>query len=625
MASRQSMFRGQAFKEVLGFTFKHWARQPLRIVAIALLALAAAAADVATPLFAGRLVDAVASGVAADELAWQAALTAFMTLAALGLTGTLLRQGVYMNIIRLTLKMMSDIASHAFYRVQRFSSDWHANSFAGSTVRKITRGMWSLDLLNDTLLIALLPSVAMLVGATLMLGAHWPIMGVVVGLGSVVYVSVTVFLSLAYVAPAARLANAWDTRMGGALADAISCNAVVKAFGAEDREQRRLGWVVGKWRARTQRTWVRGTLNGGVQGLMLVLMQVGMLGAALYLWASKQASVGDITFALTMFFVLEGYLRDVGMHIRNLQRSVNDMEELVALERQPLGVEDAPGATAIRIGAGEIRFENVTFRYGPRSSPLYENFSMRIAPGERVGLVGHSGSGKTTFVKLIQRLYDIDGGRILIDGQDIATVRQGSLRSQIAIVQQEPVLFHRTLAENIAYARPGASPAEIEGAARLASAHEFIARLPQGYDTLVGERGVKLSGGERQRVAIARAFLADAPILILDEATSSLDSESEMLIQQAMERLMEGRTTLVIAHRLSTVRALDRLLVMAHGRVIEEGTHAELVRRDQGLYRRLFERQALELTRGLALAEGEDELDAEDLAEPVSGPAPWNR
>ncbi|MDQ8034205.1 MAG: ABC transporter ATP-binding protein [Bordetella sp.] len=625
MASRQSMFRGQAFKEVLGFTFKHWARQPLRIVAIALLALAAAAADVATPLFAGRLVDAVASGVAADELAWQAALTAFMTLAALGLTGTLLRQGVYMNIIRLTLKMMSDIASHAFYRVQRFSSDWHANSFAGSTVRKITRGMWSLDLLNDTLLIALLPSVAMLVGATLMLGAHWPIMGVVVGLGSVVYVSVTVFLSLAYVAPAARLANAWDTRMGGALADAISCNAVVKAFGAEDREQRRLGWVVGKWRARTQRTWVRGTLNGGVQGLMLVLMQVGMLGAALYLWASKQASVGDITFALTMFFVLEGYLRDVGMHIRNLQRSVNDMEELVALERQPLGVEDAPGATAIRIGAGEIRFENVTFRYGPRSSPLYENFSMRIAPGERVGLVGHSGSGKTTFVKLIQRLYDIDGGRILIDGQDIATVRQGSLRSQIAIVQQEPVLFHRTLAENIAYARPGASRAEIEGAARLASAHEFIARLPQGYDTLVGERGVKLSGGERQRVAIARAFLADAPILILDEATSSLDSESEMLIQQAMERLMEGRTTLVIAHRLSTVRALDRLLVMAHGRVIEEGTHAELVRRDQGLYRRLFERQALELTRGLALADGEDELDAEDLAEPVSGPAPWNR
>lgn len=225
--------------------------------------------------------------------------------------------------------------------------------------------------------------------------------------------------------------------------------------------------------------------------------------------------------------------------------------------------------------------------------------SLHIAPGERVGLVGHSGSGKTSLIKLIQRLYDVSGGRIMIDGQDIARVQQASLRAQIAIVQQEPLLFHRSLADNIAYARPGASRAEIEEAARQANAHEFIAALPQGYDTLVGERGVKLSGGERQRVAIARAFLADAPILIFDEATSSLDSESEVLIQQAMERLMRGRTTLVVAHRLSTVRALDRLLVLEHGRVVEEGTHDALVRRDNGLYRRLFERQALELTKGL--------------------------
>ncbi|SPU49519.1 ABC transporter ATP-binding protein [Bordetella trematum] len=213
--------------------------------------------------------------------------------------------------------------------------------------------------------------------------------------------------------------------------------------------------------------------------------------------------------------------------------------------------------------------------------------------------MGHSGSGKTTFIKLIQRLYDLDEGRILIDGQDIALVRQASLRQQIAIVQQEPILFHRSLAENIAYARPDASRAEIEEAARQASAHDFIMALPKGYETLVGERGVKLSGGERQRVAIARAFLADAPILILDEATSSLDSESEVLIQQAMGRLMQGRTTLVVAHRLSTVRALDRLLVMDRGRVIEEGSHDALIRREGGVYRRLFERQALELTRGL--------------------------
>ena len=603
MTRKKLDLRGHAFRNVLGFTFRHWAKQPWRICAITALVLLSALADVLTPMFAGRLVDAIASGSAGDALAWRAAITAFCVLSALGLGAELLRQGVFFNLIRLTLKMMSEIASNAFHRVQRFSTDWHANSFAGSTVRKITRGMWALDLLNDTLLVALLPSVVMLVGSTVLLGWRWPMMGAVVGVGSVLYIAVTVIVSLGFVAPAARLANAWDTRMGGALADAVSCNGVVKAFGAEEREEALLDRVIVKWRHRTRRTWIRGTINGGLQGGMLVAIQAAILGAALLLWMRGEASVGDITFALTMFFMLQGYLRDVGMHIRNLQRSVNDMEELVQLESQPLGIEDRPGAGPIAIGKGEIRFEHVTFHYGAKATPLYENFSVRIAPGERVGLVGHSGSGKTTFIKLIQRLYDISEGRITIDGQDIARVRQASLRSQIAIVQQEPVLFHRSLAENIAYARPGASRAEIERAARLASAHDFIATLPQGYDTLVGERGIKLSGGERQRVAIARAFLADAPILILDEATSSLDSESEVLIQQAMERLMTGRTTLVVALRLSTVRALDRLLVLDKGKVIEEGSHDALIRLENGLYRRLFERQALELIKGLGDSE----------------------
>src|SRR5690606_23415980 len=216
------------------------------------------------------------------------------------------------------------------------------------------------------------------------------------------------------------------------------------------------------------------------------------------------------------------------------------------------GVADKSGSTPIHIEKGTIAFDNITFRYGGHAKPLYKDFSVDIASGEKIGLVGHSGSGKTTFVKLIQRLHDINGGQILIDGQNIAEHTQTSLRGQIAIVPQEPILFHRTLADNIAYARPQASRAEVIEAAKMANAHDFIVTLPKGYETLVGERGVKLSGGERQRVAIARAFLADCPILILDEATSSLDSESEMLIQQAIERLMSGRTTLVIAHRLST-------------------------------------------------------------------------
>jgi ATP-binding cassette subfamily B protein len=442
----------------------------------------------------------------------------------------------------------------------------------------------------------------MLVGTSILLGVIWPLMGLVISIGSLIYVVLTVVLSVGYVSPAATLANAWDTRMGGALADAISCNAVVKGFGAEDREEERLSHVVGKWRVRTERTWKRGTLNGGFQGATLIVLRTAIVGVAILLWQQGVARAGDIALVLTSFFVLQGYLRDIGQHVRNLQRSVNDMEELVEVQFHPLGIEDRPDAKPAMIEEGEVRFDHVTFQYGKHSTPLYNDFSVTIPAGQRVGLVGHSGSGKTTFVKLIQRLYDVNDGAIRIDGRDIREATQASLRSQIAIVQQEPILFHRSLAENIAYARPGATRQEIIEAAKLASAHDFIVSLPKGYETLVGERGVKLSGGERQRVAIARAFLADSPILILDEATSSLDSESEVLIQKAMERLMVGRTTIVIAHRLSTVRALDRLLVFDKGRIVEEGTHEELVRRDGGIYRRLFERQALELTKGLAVA-----------------------
>jgi ATP-binding cassette subfamily B protein len=249
----------------------------------------------------------------------------------------------------------------------------------------------------------------------------------------------------------------------------------------------------------------------------------------------------------------------------------------------------------MRIGTGEVCFEHVAFQYPAHITPLYRDLNVRIA-------VGPSGSGKSTFVKLIQRLYDVQSGRVLIDAQDIAHATQDSLRSQIAIVPQEPILFHRSLAENIAYARPEASPAEIQRAARLANAHDFIAQLPRGYRTLVGERGVKLSGGERQRVALARAFLSNAAILILDEATSSLDSESEYLIQQAIERLMATRTSIIIAHRLSTVQAVDRILVFEHGRIVEDGDHATLLRHPQGHYRRLFDRQSGALSPAFELA-----------------------
>jgi len=603
MASSKKNRRSQAYGKVLGFAAGHWRRQPRRVAFIMGLFFIETVADILTPFFAGRLVEAVASGAATNEIAWNGAMTAFFVIVALGAASVLVRQLAFQTIIALTLRMMSDIAQNAFHRVQRFSSDWHANSFAGSTVRKITRGMWALDSLNDVILMALLPSLVMLIGTTVMLSLFWPVMGLVVGVGSLIYITVTVSLSTLWVAPAASLANAWDTRMGGALADAVSCNIVVKGFGAEDREEARLGYVIDKWRRRTSRTWNRGTLNGTIQNTMLWVLRCAIIGSGLLLWQSGTATAGDVTFVITTFLVLQGYLRDIGQHVRNLQRAVNDMEELVALDDQKLGIEDRPGAKPMLVKQGAIDFEHVDFHYGAHLKPLYHQLDVHIAPGEKVGLVGHSGSGKTTFVKLIQRLHDVNGGRIVIDGTDIRDVQQASLRQQIAIVQQEPVLFHRSLAENIAYGRPGATRAEIEQAAQFANAHDFIAKLPKGYETLVGERGIKLSGGERQRVAIARAFLSDARVLILDEATSSLDSESELLIQQAMERLMVGRTTIVIAHRLSTVRALDRLLVFDGGKVVEEGTHEQLVKRDGGIYRRLFERQALELIKGLEAAE----------------------
>jgi ATP-binding cassette, subfamily B, bacterial len=582
-----------AIRVVIPFVFRHWLNQPAIALTVAGGLLGATVADLFMPVFSGHLVDALTRG-AAEPAARRAALSAFGAIVALGLLSMILRQTGLRAIVPFTLRIMSDVARDAFVRVQWFSTDWHANSFAGSTVRKITRGMWALDLLNDTILMALLPSLAVLLGSMILLGLHWVSLGLVIALGALIYVSMTVMFSTRYIAPAARISNAWDTKVGGTLADALTCNAVVKSFGAEAREDARLAGVVSRWRTRVKRTWLRYTYTSTAQLTVLLCLRASVIGGSLLLWMAGHASPGDVTYVLTSYYIIHAYLRDVGMHINNLQRSVNDMEELVAIHDEAIGIADAVDARPIDIKGGRIAFEGVTFHYGGHRTPLYDGLSVDIRAGERVGLVGRSGSGKTTFVKLVQRLYDVTGGRILIDGQDIAKATQHSLRSRIAIVQQDPILFHRSLAENIAYGRPGASMAAIEQAARLANAHEFILRLPKGYSTMVGERGVKLSGGERQRVALARAFLADAPVLILDEATSSLDSESEALIQQAMERLMKGRTSIVIAHRLSTVRSLDRILVFDRGEIVEQGTHAALTARTGGIYRGLFERQATE-------------------------------
>ncbi|HTZ56760.1 MAG TPA: ABC transporter ATP-binding protein [Acidobacteriaceae bacterium] len=597
-------------RDVLAFLFRHWRREKWLVAGIALSMIVATIADLFMPVFAGRMVDAIAIHTVTHRQALHAAISALATMLLLGGILVIGRHLSLMGISRLTIRLMSRIAGDAFYRVQRFSTDWHANNFAGSIVRRVTRGMWAVDLMDDTLLLALLPATLVLVGSGLVLGAHWLSMGLIVAVGASLYVSLSIALSLNFVSPAARLSNAQDTRVGGALADAVTCNAVVKSFAAEAREDARLGRVLGKWSRRTYRHWINGTWSGTTQMIVLLLLRASVTSYAIWLWWLGRATPGGVTFVLTSYFIVHGYLRDVGQHVANLQRSVNEMEDLVEMHVLPLGVADRPDAELIHIRQGEVLFDRITFRYGAHTEPLFKDFTLRIEAGERVGLVGHSGSGKTTFVKLLQRLYDLNDGRILIDGQEIARAAQVSLRSQLALVPQEPLLFHRSLAENIAYARPEATQAEIERAAELANAHDFIIRQPKAYATLVGERGVKLSGGERQRVALARAFLANAPILILDEATSSLDSESEALIQEAMQRLIVGRTAIVIAHRLSTVRMLDRILVFDQGQVVEEGTHEALVRKTDGTYKRLFERQALGLVVEDAIMNEAEELSA---------------
>ncbi|MBA2933322.1 ABC transporter ATP-binding protein [Sphingomonas sp. CGMCC 1.13654] len=588
MNKSKSRDGAQVLRTVLAFTFRHWKRQWWLAAAVAIGQSCATITEIFVPLYVGRLVDALGRGAAGHE----AAIAAFVAIAALGLAMVVLRHVSWWAIVPLTLKIMRDIANEAFQRVQRFSTDWHANSFSGSTVRKITRGMWALDTLDDTLLLMLLPSLVVLVGTVFLLGAHWPVMGLVMAVGAIAYVTLTVTLATRVIAPASRLSNQWDTRIGGVLADAIGTNAVVKAFGAEEREEDRLQRIVSKWSRRTRRTWMLFTYAGTGQLTLLWTVRTAVTGTALWLWWRGRATPGDVAYVLTTYLVVHGYLREIGQYVHQLQRSVNEMEELVEIHDQPLGIEDRPDARTIRIEDGAIRFDHVTFRYGGHATPLYQALDVAIPAGQRVGLVGPSGSGKTTFVKLIQRLYDVTEGSVTIDGQEVAQATQASLRSQIAIVPQEPILFHRSLTENIGYARPDATQDEIERAARLANAHDFITRLPKGYRTMVGERGVKLSGGERQRVALARAFLADAPILILDEATSSLDSESEAAITEAMGRLMVGRTTVIVAHRLSTVRALDRILVFDNGRIVEDGDRATLLRIENGRYRRLFERQS---------------------------------
>ena len=568
--------------QVLGFMARHWLHEPGKFSGIIALGLVATVCDLSIPWATRGLIDAVSAPEKVTSAAW----TAWGALSVLYFVFYMSRTSMFRVMNGFYARIMSRMVKQGFARVQAFSADWHASNFAGATVRRVSRAMWGYDSASDALIGMLLPTVLVLSGLAVSLGLRWPAAGLFVAILILVFAAYNVLMSTRYVRPANLKSTALDSHIGAVLADAVGANPTVKSFGAETREEARFAETVDAWRWAVNDTWDRFNVVGLGQNLMLIVLQAGLTGFLVHAWSKGDATPGDVAFAITSFIVMAGYMRNFSEISQMLQKGLDDMLDVATYMRTEPQLSDMDGAHAFRGDLGEIVFDRVTFGYQGQPRPLYENFTLVVAPGERVALVGPTGSGKSTFVKLVQRLYDVQAGRILIDGQDVATVGQTSLRRAIAVVPQDPALFHRSIAENIAYARPDATPDEIVLAARRARAHEFIERLPNGYRTPVGERGVKLSGGERQRVAIARAFLADAPILVLDEATSSLDVETELQVQAAMEELMVGRTTIVIAHRLSTIRGADRILVFDSGRVVEEGRHAELIERG-GAYARL--------------------------------------
>jgi ATP-binding cassette subfamily B protein len=385
------------------------------------------------------------------------------------------------------------------------------------------------------------------------------------------------------------------------LVDVLANMGVVRAFGATLREHGRIVDAIGTELATRRRSLIYMERLRLVHAGMTALLTAGLLGWGVLMWQAGRASAGDMVLICSLGFTILHGTRDLAVALVDLTQQVARLAEATETLLVPHELPDREDAVALVPGAGRVQFQDVRFAY-PGRRPVLNGLDLVIRPGERVGLVGASGAGKSTVLALLQRFYDVQGGRILVDGQDITRVTQQSLREMVAVVPQDISMFHRSVLENIRYARPEASIEEVKAAATVARCRDFIEALPDGFDTMVGDRGVRLSGGQRQRLAIARALLKDAPILLLDEATSALDSESEQAIQAALDVLMRGRTVIAIAHRLSTLRNFDRIVVMDAGEVIDDGSPRELSHRP-GPYRELLRAQH-------QMAEAEVELAA---------------
>jgi ATP-binding cassette subfamily B protein len=488
-------------------------------------------------------------------------------------------------------RMRTSLLRRASQHLMGHSDQFFANRKVGSLAGDVTTFSNSVMSFLDVIFLQASGIVVNFLASLIIIGIMSPILLIPLGLATFFLVWRSI-LAVAARGPLRHERKTLTSQLNGTVADILGNLQIVRYFAMDKREVKRIVTDREKIEDVARReidVIQRETL---MRQSTLFLFQIVTMGVCIWLFTTGNVSIAALIFAVTYLGRLTNSLFEITPIIRGIEQAFLDASNITEILETDHGVKDAPNAAELAVKKGAIDIDNMSFGYSDNNGEsVIKNISLAIKPGERIGLAGHSGGGKTTLTKLLLRFADVTEGSIAIDGQDIAKVTQKSLRKNIAYVPQEPYLFHRSLRENIAYAKPGATDEEILKAVKQANAYEFIKKLPDGLGTVVGERGVKLSGGQRQRIAIARAILKDAPILVLDEATSALDSQSEKLIQEALTKLMKGRTSVVVAHRLSTIASLDRIVVLDHGKIVENDTHANLLKQ-KGIYASLWSHQS---------------------------------
>lgn len=485
---------------------------------------------------------------------------------------------------------MAALREQAFSYMIGHSHSFFANNFGGSLTQRINKYARAFEKLTDRMMMDGLPLIVRGGGTIVAFYVLLPKYSYILGIFCVIFL-LTSFVYIRYKLKYDIIASEADSKTVGALSDSIGNHSSIQLFTGNNYEKERVNEVIQSQRDKTTTNWYFWEGLSTIQAFYTICFEFIIFWVVLGDWKLGLITLPVVVLLQSYFMRLAESLWSFGSIVRAYYESFADAEEMAVILSTPYEIMDKVEDNLSNV-LGEVKFDNVTYIYENNNSKVLDDFSITIPAGQKVAIVGSSGAGKTTFVRLLMRLFNLTSGKITIDGVDISKISQENLREKIAFVPQDPVLFHRTLLENIRYGRRDATDEEVLNAARLAHCDDFIDALPNGYETYVGERGVKLSGGERQRVAIARAILKDAPILILDEATSSLDSHSESLIQDALRTLIKGKTTIVIAHRLSTIREMDRIVVLEKGKIIEDGVHDELANKDGGLYKKLWDLQA---------------------------------